>query len=280
MGRKNPDGLYSPTNLPLTVERDYQTKIRKIVTRVKDIIDKNVIVALPTIMNSVEALRPKSDSERLDETISEQVNSLFKSTRIQIGEQITDFEISQMVQGTASEINGWNKFQTARVFKQALGIDIFSSEPYLQEELTIFTINNVNLITNVNQSFVDQAESTVFEGMRRGLRHEEISKQIVGFGKDELGKVSRFRTAKNRANLIGRDQTNKLNGNLTRLRQTNVGVKKYFWRTVGDTRVRERHKHWDGDVVLWSKGKDGGIHPGDEIQCRCYPEPDFSDLLN
>ena len=159
-------------------------------------------------------------------------------------------------------------------------MDIFISEPWLKEELRNFASRNAALIKSVNKQFIDQVETTVFEGMRRGTRHEEISKQILGFGKDELGKVSKFRLAKTRANLIGRDQINKMNGNLTRLRQTEIGVKKYVWRTVNDNRVRHSHDLRNGQTYTWKKGSELNTHPGDEINCRCYGEPDLTPLLN
>jgi len=262
---------------PLGIEREYQKRIRSIVTRVRNIIDDNIVKSLPSIMSQVETGRPRADSHSDD--IGEDVRDLFIATRIQAERDISSFEINAMVQSTAAEMNGWNKNQITRVVKQGLGVDLFMGEPWLKEELLIFTTNNVNLIKNVNAAFINETETIVFDGMRRGLRHEEIAKQILGTGKDELNHVSKFKRAKTRANLIGRDQINKLNGNLTKLRQTDIGVKKYTWIDVGDTRVRHSHEARGGQVYTWKKGSELGTHPGDEIQCRCYAEPIFDDLL-
>lgn len=271
----------SKLSAPLGIERDYQKKIRKITTKVKDIINEEIVQGLQAIMLETEALRPTTDSLRLDNSdIGQKVADLFTATRGRIESEITDFELSQITEGTATEMSAWNKAQITRVFKQGLGIDLFQGEPWLADELANFSINNVNLIKSNNAAFLSQVEGVVFDGMRRGLRHEEIAKQILGSGKDELGKVSRFKQAKTRANLIGRDQINKLNGQLTELRQTNAGVKKYIWRTVGDNRVRDKHAALEGNEYTWEKGAPGGIHPGDEIQCRCYAEPVLDDLLN
>jgi SPP1 gp7 family putative phage head morphogenesis protein len=259
---------------PISLEREYQTKIRKLITRVKEIIEKNVVGYLPTIMADIELKRIRTDD------IGDDVFSLFKSVRQQLGAQITDREIENMVQENAQKISKWNKEQVTGVMKKALGLTPFIAEPFLAEQLKIFTINNVNLIKNVSNDFVNQTEQIVFDGMRRGLRHEEIAKQILDSGKDELGKVSRFKNAQTRANLIGRDQVNKLNGNLNQLRQESVGVKTYIWRTVGDDRVRDSHEALEGREFSWSEGAPGGIHPGDEINCRCYAEPNLAPLLS
>lgn len=263
----------SKLTAPLGIERDYQKRIRSIVTRVRNIINDNIVMNLPTIMDQVEILRPKQDG------IGEDVQELFVSTRLQVNNKITDFEIDQMVQATATEMNTWNKEQITRVIKQGLGVDLFQSEPWLAQELNTFTTNNVRLIKNVNNAFIADTETIVYDGMRRGLRHEVIAQQILGTGKDELERVSKFRLAKTRANLIGRDQINKLNGSLSKLRQEGIGVKKYRWITIGDNRVRHHHAARNGQVYTWAKGSESGTHPGDEIQCRCYAEPDLSDLL-
>lgn len=264
---------------PLGIERDYQKRIRKIVTRVKDIINANIVNSLPSIMSEAEAARPTADDIRND-NIGAKVRELFVSTRLEIGQKIPDYEIDQMVQASAQEMNAWNKAQITRVLKQGLGVDVFQAEPWLADEMNNFITNNVKLIKNVNEAFLAETETIVADGMRRGLRHEQIAKQIIGTGKDELGRVSRFRNAKTRANLIGRDQTNKFNGQLTKLRQENIGVKKYIWRTVGDGRVRDRHQGYNGQEFTWESGSPVGTHPGDEVQCRCYAEPVLGDLLN
>jgi SPP1 gp7 family putative phage head morphogenesis protein len=269
----------SKMSAPLGIERDYQTRLRKITTKVKNIINEEIVMNLETIMAETEALRPKNDSARYDQTIGEKVADLFKATEQRISGDITDFDLSQITEGTAEEISAWNKAQITRVMKQGLGVDVYQAEPWLAQELNVFTVNNVNLIKSSNAAFLKQVETVVYDGMRRGLRHEEIAKQILGTGKDKAGKVSKFRTAKNRANLIARDQVNKLNGQLNELRQKNAGVTKYIWRTNIDGRERASHNAWNGQEFSWETGSPIGTNPGDEIQCRCYAEPVLDDLL-
>ena len=98
--------------------------------------------------------------------------------------------------------------------------------------------------------------------MTVSLSGEEIAKQI-----QELP-----RRGKNRAALIARDQTNKLNGQLTMLRQKSIGIEEYIWRTAGDTRVRVAHRSYADNTFKWKNPPEGG-HPGQDINCRCYPEP-------
>jgi SPP1 gp7 family putative phage head morphogenesis protein len=78
----------------------------------------------------------------------------------------------------------------------------------------------------------------------------------------------------NRAKLIARDQTAKLNSDLNRFRQDQAGVDKYVWRTSQDERVRARHRGLEGKVYEWGEptGAEDGLPPGQPIQCRCVAQ--------
>lgn len=256
---------------PIGIEKDYQKKIRAHINKVAKIIRERVVKSLPYLVSENDAIT------RMDD-IGESVIELIRQTRIEVGG--LEREVDLMVQQTARELSTWNRSQITEFIRQAIGIDVFIAEPWLVPKMNEFVTSNVSLIKNVSNSFVSETERVVFEGLRRGLRHEEIASQILGYGKDDLNHVSRFRQAKTRANLIGRDQVNKMNGQLTRLRQTEIGVKEYIWRTVNDHRVRDSHVHREGEKYSWKKGSEIGTHPGDEIQCRCFAEPDLSPLLN
>ena len=74
------------------------------------------------------------------------------------------------------------------------------------------------------------------------------------------------------ARRIARDQISKATGQFNQLRQTDVGVETYIWRTAGDERVRPDHANLDGSVQRWDDPPEIG-HPGEPIQCRCRAEP-------
>jgi SPP1 gp7 family putative phage head morphogenesis protein len=114
----------------------------------------------------------------------------------------------------------------------------------------------------LGEQVIDEIGQTVDRGYRRGLRHEEVARRI----NERLG------VARSRAALIGRDQTNKLNGRLFQQRFTRAGVQRYIWRTSLDERVREAHAANEGQEFRWTDPPPTG-HPGEDIQCRCTPEP-------
>lgn len=262
--------------LPLALEREYTRGILEILKKTREEIEKVVIPSLPMLVEQAAIWRPKTDSaDSHMDGVADNVASLFNSVRLSITGNFNDFIINKVVQDIALKVSTWNKTQVMEAFRRSLGIDLFGGEPYLQEELTIWSTNNVNLVKDVSAQFIRQSEQIVLEGLRKGVRHEAIAKQILNGTDLEKG---RFKTAKTRAELIGRDQVSKLNGTLNRLRQTGAGVKRFIWRTVGDGRVRDSHAYLNGKEFTWADGA-GGLYPGDDYNCRCFAEPIFDDLF-
>ena len=173
-----------------------------------------------------------------------------------------------------------------------MGIPLFQTEPWLDDTIKGFTKENIDLITNLRDSTVKDVDTIINRGVKQGLRKETIRKQILE-GTDL--KPGRFRKTRTRAQLIARDQIDKLNGQLTKNRQTGVGISRYIWRTLIDEKVRTSHRAMEGMLCRWDdatvysvdNGKTwlqrssiGGVeqHPGQDYQCRCYGEADFRTL--
>lgn len=108
-----------------------------------------------------------------------------------------------------------------------------------------------------------ELERLVTQGIRRGERPEIVMKQL-----EELEGVT-----ERRAEAIARDQVVKYNGRMTEIRHKGIGVVSYFWRTVGDGRVRPRHAARNNVEFFYdrppSQEKIDG-HPGQPVQCRCW----------
>ena len=143
--------------------------------------------------------------------------------------------------------------------RRVLGIDP-RLLPSVGPHLDSFAIENVRLITKMTEEQHQAILKVVNENF--GLRHEELSTKL----EDAFG------VSKARADLIARDQTLKLAGDLTHIRQTQAGVTSYVWTTSGDERVREEHALLDGETFEWSSPPSVG-HPGQDINCRCTPYP-------
>ncbi len=56
------------------------------------------------------------------------------------------------------------------------------------------------------------------------------------------------------------------------LRQQDLGIERYIWRSQDDAKVRDSHADFDDQVFRWDLPPAGG-HPGQAFNCRCYAEP-------
>lgn len=148
---------------------------------------------------------------------------------------------------------------------KAIGIDLNSliENENLTDTLVAKTRENVALIKSIPDEFLKKVETVVFEGATRGHKASSLIKEI-----QKIHKVT-----KNRARLIARDQTQKLNSALIQQRQQNLGVTEYIWRTSGDESVRPSHKSKNGKRFKWSDPPKDTGHPGQDIQCRCIAQP-------
>jgi SPP1 gp7 family putative phage head morphogenesis protein len=95
--------------------------------------------------------------------------------------------------------------------------------------------------------------------------------------RDEL--QATFGMTKSRAALIARDQTLKLNANITEDIHASVGITEYYWSTSKDSSVRKDHQVLEGVLckyadppVVDSRTQARG-NPGTYFQCRCVPIP-------
>lgn len=169
----------------------------------------------------------------------------------------------------AQQTNNWNDKEWTKQLNAAFGVDIFQREPWLNPTINSFVKENVSLITKMDSTLLSSVEETIQRGFTAGNSLTTIIKDIE----------KRVDVTRSHASLISRDQVGKLNGNLTRLRQTNLGVNSYVWRDADDVRVRPTHKAHDGKKFNWDNPPSNTGHPGNDYQCRCYAEADFEDVF-
>jgi len=158
--------------------------------------------------------------------------------------------------------------------RKSLGIDVYSGNQALQDYLQAATLQNARLITSIPEQYLAQVSNIVMGNMRQGLRPSSI----VGTLQEQFGVTQR------RAKMIARDQTAKVNGELTSKRQQAVGFEYFRWVTSKDERVRDRHRDIAEKVTAYGRGiyrwdnpplsdKGEPIIPGSDYQCRCIAEP-------
>lgn len=159
--------------------------------------------------------------------------------------------------------------QLRRQLKAALGVDpLLHEPPRVAKLLEGFTEENVALIKTVPKRFFAEVEAQVPQAVRAGMRAKDLAGIIA----------ERYGVSETNAARIANDQIGKFYGALNQVRQTALGITSYIWHTVGDNRVRDEHDDREGDEFDWSDPPEDG-HPGEPINCRCWPEPVLDDLL-
>lgn len=183
-------------------------------------------------------------------------------------QQWTRARMARLVRPIADEIERLHSAGLNRPLRAIVGVDAVGGEPWLERAVDEFTTENVALIRSIPARFFDDLETNLKRELADGARFEEL----IGIVEE------RYSVSTSRAELIARDQAGKFYGDLNRVRQGDLGIERFTWRTVRDNRVREEHEDRDGETYAWSAPPDGET-PGEPVNCRCYAEPDLRGLL-
>jgi SPP1 gp7 family putative phage head morphogenesis protein len=170
----------------------------------------------------------------------------------------------------AKQNSEFNRKKFVKQINKAVGIDIshILADSNVDQALRASVTENVALIKTMPAKQFDRIERAVLQGVTSGDDFFSIRKDLI-----EVGEIS-----ERRAKLIARDQVSKLNGNLNRIRQDDIGITHYFWRTSEDERVRPDHRDNNGKRFAWNSPPATTGHPGEDIQCRCTADPDLRNL--
>ncbi len=275
-GRKTPLRLRRPPRqrLPIGIERELRAEYLRALDKARDLITQLLIPRLPEIEGraalTFDAMR--ADVESWPETLGR----IFDEIRGRFDPVLSTLE--SQAAGASRGVSALNKAQVGRQMRSALGVDVLVAEPRLGDMLAASTAENVGLIKSVPANFFDDVEQTILRQFRTGQRAADIAPEIA----------KRFGVAQSRAAFIARDQMSKLNGDLTRMRQVELGIPGYIWRTSLDERVRgsddgtsfgprsgaHDHARLEGTRQTWDKppivDQDSGrrAHPGGDFNCR------------
>lgn len=173
--------------------------------------------------------------------------------------QETNAQVADIARGIGNHTRGeWRK-----IIRKAYGVDITAGEPWMADALSGWEQNNIGLIKGIPDTALSQIRERVTTALLEGRNPRELIETVR----------ERLDVSESRAELIARDQVTKLRGNLDEARQTRLGVTSYFWRTMGDERVRPTHKAKSDRKYAWNKPPADTGHPGHDVRCRCYADP-------
>lgn len=184
----------------------------------------------------------------------------------------------------------WDAFK-----KIAVGAAFSEEDVWTQAVVDEWARTQVTLITKASNDMRDAVARRVRKGVAEGQNNDEIKALIM---RDLPGISTR------RAAIIARDQTAKLNADLSQDRMEQAGIETYIWSTSMDERVRglpggkyadSRTSHYvmEGLICRWddpTKYRNASgewvprpmgaplLHPGQDIMCRCVALPNWGEL--
>lgn len=242
---------------PKSPEVRYRRQLDILTRKLRNDVNTNIVPLLRELQP--EYVNDSSFKDAYARTLEEAFNRLRRSYS----------DINQNAQIVANSFvtnsNQVNKQRFYSAMNEAVGVNLQSivQNEDLEDILVATTRENVSLIRSIPEEYFKKIESIVFTGTTQGNTAGSMIQQI-----QKTGKVTT-----NRAKLIARDQSSKLNSALTQQRSQNLGVEEYIWRTAGDERVRDSHRSKNGKVFRWDDPPKDTGHPGQDIQCRCVAQP-------
>ena len=140
-------------------------------------------------------------------------------------------------------------------------------------------IENVNLIKSIPRQYLTEVQSIMNVGIQNGKDLDYITRELH----------KRYEITDRRANMIARDQNNKITAALDREHANHLGITDAVWvYTYGSKEPRHTHVEMDGKRFKLSEGLYDPnpkvarkIQPAELVNCRCMyrmllPEIDYS----
>jgi SPP1 gp7 family putative phage head morphogenesis protein len=285
---------FKEPDFPDTIVLEYGKALVKEVNKIDELVKEILIPQLNKITNT--------KNERLDSTIRldfdlkklagvalvaeliRRIKSKFYGEVIQEDQEPNQRLFSKSARRLSNKfLKRGDQFQEKKFtieFERQTGTLPLDKQLNVQEFMDEALARNVNLIKTIPAKHFSDLSTLVDNAVRKGELSTTLKKKIIDVSK----------ATKKRARFIARDQIGKLVGDFNEVRQRNVGVEEYIWRTMGDSRVRSLsntngvsdHKHLDGTIQKWSKppvvvfsGKRAGErhHPKSDFGCRCEAQP-------
>lgn len=267
---------------PTGIQVSYYAELKRMVAYARKLVEKRLLPVLPDLLGRAAAQRGDSISQavHLDAeggNPQRRVNKIIRGMESALSKAFPHDRLEALAERVAEATSEHQKAELLRQVKSTVGVDLKNiADRKLRPRVKQFAAENVALIKTIPQQLFADVEKRVLSGMRQGLRHEELAEQLQ----------ERFGVSESRAKLIARDQVLKFNGELNKVRQQDLGVTRFVWRTVHDNRVREVHSERDGKTYSWDdppgdeSDPGDGSFPGEGINCRCWSEPVISDLVD
>lgn len=215
---------------------------------------------------------------RVDAGEGKKAQGLIDRARAAMRGAVSPNKVEGVAREFAQKTQTYQRKQLGKQVRAALGVDKPFRDRHLSDLMDQFVAHNVSLIRSVPEDVHDDVERLVLHAVSGGRLSGDLADEID----------DRFDVGESHARLIARDQIGKLYGQVNHARQRELGVERFVWRTMGDDRVRDEHADFEDesqdepysydDPPVDEDGEP--VLPGEPIQCRCYAEPVFEDVLD
>lgn len=175
-------------------------------------------------------------------------------------------DLEPVVRAAIRRIDRYHQRRFAQAMRRSLGVRVnpLAGDAEVARLMREKIRANVALIRSIPRHFQDALLSDIGK-----IQREQP------FDEAEIMRLFRRRYQKEGYPLrrLARDQTSKMVGNLSEIRQTAAGVLEYQWESSRDERVRPTHVANNGRRFSWAVPPPETGHPGEDIQCRCVALP-------
>jgi SPP1 gp7 family putative phage head morphogenesis protein len=169
-------------------------------------------------------------------------------------------EARTAARGWAVRVEKWHTGKWVSTVESGTGVKVAGvvlSED-AADQVAIALERNAALIKGISDDLQKQVETKTWQAVANQTPRLQLAKDL-----QETLDIGRRRAIN-----IARDQTNKLAGDLDRMRQQQAGITQYEWRHSGKLHFRPEHKARDGKIFDWDDPPDDG-HPRTQPNCGC-----------
>jgi SPP1 gp7 family putative phage head morphogenesis protein len=265
-----------PMKYPVGIEYSYRKNLLWLTHQLRLSLKRHMIPAIPNMVAEAANIHhlPTGSVVRVDAWRDDLYEVFQKIAKDMVDPKKLTFARATKV---PLQVNDYNREEWRSLIRSQYGVNPTREDPttYIPI-LKDWAHTNAALINDIpNKTMMEIQEQTI-DALMSGKTVDDLTNDIYEI------MSSRVDVSESRARLIARDQVAKLNGALTRERQTDAGIDSYVWRTVGDERVRETHDAVDGQTFQWGQPPDetDGNEPGEDYQCRCWAEPVLPDSID
>lgn len=197
------------------------------------------------------------------------VKALLDKLAKQTAEDMAPKKIRALARQVATRTSDFQRAQLKAQIVELIGVNPLVRDAKLAAAAEEFVRENTALIRTVPERYFAGIEQVIGEGVPEGRRATDLARDIE----------ERFGVAESDAARIANTAVGQFYGDLNRIRQEELGITQFVWDTVGDGRVRDTHRDFQGNTYSWddlpADESLGGerVAPGQAPNCRCVATP-------